>query len=439
MTIGDTFARRNVMEQYADKNPFWDPYDGTPQYSLLNKVSVPDTAAIRNYQIEKIRQCENTIMESKFKNLDGLGKENFQSVINSFESDEAKKINEMIEHFVTTMNRFYWANKDEQKSQNAWKYIQNALKTLEKSLIELMTELNIDSTNEFGDKTVMGSTLEKVQTALNACGITSFDSGVVNEFLKNINQMKGDTLEELGVAFFRKLKIPNIESIRLGSVYLNTDGRKGRHKGQLIQDLIAFDITSPDILNDIEVEYRPAGESKYIKAPLSQLFHDIEVANGQSKQISITDETYDVLTNLKSINIQAKSGKNQLPWNQNASTTVSIGEYEEDNLDISVRRTFQLLTTLNSVEDDKQPWMIKDSSPDYNALANYGLATVMYKVLHLSEEGNQYVLTPYGFMTFSKRMEQLLKTENYIALIQGNIILDNDTMEKDRKVGITKN
>jgi hypothetical protein len=41
-------------------------------------------------------------------------------------------------------------------------------------------------------------------------------------------------LEELGVAYFRKLGIPNIESIRLGSVYLNTDGRKGRHRGQLI-------------------------------------------------------------------------------------------------------------------------------------------------------------------------------------------------------------
>lgn len=438
MGIGSQFARRNIIEGYADKNPFWDPYEGTPQYSLLNKVQVPDSAAIRNYQIAKIRECENAVMESKFKKLDGMGTENFQSVINSFESDEAKRINEKIEHFVTTMNRFYWASKDENKSQNAWKYLQNALKALEKSLIDLMTELNISLTNEFGDKTVMGSTLEKVQTALNACGITSFDSAVVNEFLKNVNQMKGDTLEELGVAFFRKLNIPNIQSIRLGSVYLKSDGRKGRHSGQLIQDLIAFDITSPDILNDVEVEYKPVGSDTYIKAPLSQLFSDVEKVNGSSKQISITDETYDVLTNLQSINIQAKSGKNQLPWNQNKSTSVAIGEYGEDNLDISVRRTFQLLSTLNSSENGQQPWQVKDSSADYNALANYGLGTVMHKVLHLSEEGNQYVLTPYGFMTFSKRMEQLLKTENYIALIQDNIVLNDKTMDTKHKVGISK-
>lgn len=439
MGIGSTFAASIIKEGYADKNPFWDPYSGTPQYSLLNQVKVPDETAIRNYQIAKIRECENAVMESKFSSLDGIGTENFQTVINSFESDEAKKINEKIEHFVTTMNRFYWASRDEEKSQNAWKYLQNALKALEKSLMDLMSELNISTTNEFGNRTVMGETLMKVQTALNACGITSFDSKVVNEFLKNVNQMKGDTLEELGVAFFRKLNIPNIESIRLGSVYLNTDGRKGRHKGQLIQDLIAFDVTSPDILNDIEVEYKPVGSDQYIKAPLSKLFADIEAANGGNKQISITDETYDVLTNLQSINIQAKSGKNQLPWNQNASTSVAIGEYGEDNLDISVRRTFQLLSTLNNAENEEQPWSVKDSSSEYNALANYGLATVMHKVLHLSEEGNQYVLTPYGFMTFSKRMEQLLKTENYIALIQGSIVLEGDkTLTDKRKVGITK-
>lgn len=440
MTIGSAFAQRNIIEGYAGKDPFWDPYDGDPQYSLLNKVEVPSTAAIRNYQIEKIKQFEQTAMSEKFGNLDGVATGQFESVIKSFESDETEKINEKLDHFVTTMNRFYWANKDEQKSERAWKYIQNALKSLEASLIDLMKELEIPDQNDLGTKTVMGATLSKVQNALKACNLDSLDSIAINEFLKNINQMKGDTLEELGVAYFRKLKIPNIESIRLGSVYLKTDGRKGRHSGQLIQDLIAYDITSPDILNDVEVEYRPVGSDTYIKAPLSQLFADIENANGGNKQITITDETYDVLTSLQSINIQAKSGKNQLPWNQNKSTSVSIGEYDPvDNLELSVYRTFELLHTLNSEENNIQPWLVKDSSDDYNALANYGLATVMHKVLHLSRDGNQFVLTPYGFMTFSQRMAQLLKTENYITLIQGNVTLGKDTMTKDHKVGITKN
>ena len=62
----------------------------------------------------------------------------------------------------------------------------------------------------------------------------------------------------------------------------------------------------------------------------------------------------------------------------------------------------------------------------------------MNKVLHLSEQGNQFVLTPFGFMTFSARMKQLLKTNNYIALIQGNVAINKYTMSNKYNVGITK-
>lgn len=438
MTLGTMFAKNNVLESYANKDPFWDPYSGSPQYSLLNKVVVPDATAIRAYQIEKIEEFEQAA-SVRYTKLDGVAKGNFASVIGSFESDESQVINTMLENFVTKMNSFYYVNKGDNKSERDWNYLRNNLKRLEQSLLSLMQQLQVPSTNAFGMPTVLQTTLEEVQSTLAACQIGSLDVGVVNAFLKKVNQIKGDTLEELGVAYFRQLKIPNIESIRLGSVYLNTDGRNGRHKGQLIQDLIAYNVMSPDVLNDVEVEYRPVGSDTMIKAPLSQLFADIERANGSSKQITITDETYDVLLKLQSINVQAKSGKNQLPWNQNASTSVSIGEYDKvDNLALSVYHTFDLLHSLNNAETKTQPWMVKDSSDDYNALANYGLATVMSKVLHLSTEGNQYVLTPYGFMTFSARMKQLLKTNNYIALLQSNVMVNKTTMTNKYKVGITK-
>lgn len=439
MTLGTMFAKNNVLESYANKDPFWDPYSGTPQYSLLNQVEVPDITAIRAYQIEKIEEFENKAFKNKFQNLDGITKENFNNIINSFENDENQVINQMIETFVTKMNSFYYVNKGEYKSERDWQYLRRNLTALEKALSSLMKELSVPKINAFGMPTVLQSTLEYIQSTLVACGINSLDAVTVNKFLKNVNQIKGDILEELGVAYFRQLGIPNIESIRLGNVFLNTDGRQDRHKGQLIQDLIAFNINSPDILNDVEVEYKPVGSNAYIKAPLSKLLADIEKANGGSKQISITDDTYDVLMNLQSINIQAKSGKNQLPWNQNASTSVSIGEYDKvDKLAISVYHTFSLLHSLNNAENNIQPWMVKDTGDDYNALANYGLATVMSKVLHLSEQGNQFVLTPFGFMTFSARMKQLLKTNNYIALIQGNVAINKTTMSNKYKVGITK-
>nr|DAF40488.1 MAG TPA: hypothetical protein [Caudoviricetes sp.] len=65
---------------------------------------------------------------------------------------------------------------------------------------------------------------------------------------------------------------------------------------------------------------------------------------GKSKEISITDETYDILENLSIINIQGKGGLNQIPWNKNSKNTqISIGELENDGLTISAKRTLELL------------------------------------------------------------------------------------------------
>jgi hypothetical protein len=65
---------------------------------------------------------------------------------------------------------------------------------------------------------------------------------------------------------------------------------------------------------------------------------------GKSEEISITDETYDILESLSIINIQGKGGLNQIPWNKNSKNTqISIGELENDGLTISAKRTLELL------------------------------------------------------------------------------------------------
>ena len=40
-------------------------------------------------------------------------------------------------------------------------------------------------------------------------------------------------------------------------------------------------------------------------------------------------------------------------------------------------------------------------------MANYELSKSLSKVLHLSDKGNQYVLTPNGFMPFVSRILEL--------------------------------
>lgn len=436
-TIGTAFAKSVVKEQYKDRDPFWTPQKGTPEYSLLNKVSVPSTELIRQYQLKKIKSFESQAKRKLYKNLDGIAKTNFDNVVQSFESDENQALNKALENLFTRFNSFYYIDKSEEKSEQTWKTLTTRLRNLYVALEKVMNELNVPKKTILNEATILGQTLDNIEKCIKACNLQSLDAGIINNFLKDINNIKGGVLEELGVAYFRNLKIPNIASIRLGSVSLNTK-RENRHSGQLIQDLIAYDITSPDILNDVIVEYRPAADgASYIQAPLSQLFKDIENANkAGKKQIVITDETYDVLTSLSSINIQAKSGKNQLPWNKNLSTSVAIEEYEKDNLSVSVKRTFSLLRSLNLGENSNQPWQVLDSHSSYNALANYGLATVLNKVMHLSREGNQYVLTPYGFMPFSKRVAQLMETEKSIALLQDQIMINNEVMTKKHRVGI---
>lgn len=155
MTPGTMFAKNNVLEAYANKDPFWDPYNGSPQYSLLNKVTVPDTAAIRAYQIEKIEDFEKAALEGRFSKLDDIAKTNFNTAISAFENDETKVVNEMLETFVTKMNSFYYVNKDEEKSAKDWEYLRRNLRALETALQNLMTELNVSKVNSFGMPTVL--------------------------------------------------------------------------------------------------------------------------------------------------------------------------------------------------------------------------------------------------------------------------------------------
>jgi hypothetical protein len=79
---------------------------------------------------------------------------------------------------------------------------------------------------------------------------------------KNINKFKGDLVEELGTAWLNSLNIPNMQTIRIGNVSLNTN-REGRHGGQLIQDMISFSLDNPDILKSTIIEYKPVGSDSF--------------------------------------------------------------------------------------------------------------------------------------------------------------------------------
>ena len=431
--------KSNVIENYPDKDPFWMPYYRTPNYADLNNVNIPTSKAIREYQIKKIKLFSQVAIESRFENLKGAATQDFNSLISEFEGDEQKEVDKALEEVFTALNGLYYVNKNEQKTEQDWAVLQTRLNRVKMALETVISQV------QGNNNVILANQLKEVEDALKSCQLESLNSIEVNQFLKGINQFKGSLLEELGVEYIRKLGLPNIESIRLGNVYLNTDGKDGRHKGQLIQDLIAYSISDTDILKNTIIEYDvPIGDGskkEHKKTTLEEFFSNVEKANGQTKQIVIDDNAYDILLKLQSISIQAKSGKKQLPWNKNKSTSIKLNEFGDGTdgdfqLGLSIQRVFQLLASLNEADEKEKIWSMKDVSKDYNAIANYGLATVMNKVLHLSENGNQYLLTPYGFMSYPQRIEQLFRTEEHIAMIQDNIILNNNVLTTPHKVTI---
>ncbi len=73
-------------------------------------------------------------------------------------------------------------------------------------------------------------------------------------------------------------------------------------------------------------------------------------------------------------------------------------------------------------------------------MANYGLATVLHKILHLSNEngGNQYLLTPQGFTTYPERIEYLMNKHKTAITISSSVKISNDTMTRGYHADIPK-
>jgi hypothetical protein len=163
-----------------------------------------------------------------------------------------------------------------------------------------------------------------------------------------------------------------------------------------------------DLWDSVEISFSIAGDpTKTIHTlSLREFVNHINSMNGSEKHIMLTDSGYENLMKYSALNIQAKAGINQLPWNKNKGTAVSINDFTYETgpaMPIAAKRVFELLRTLD--DDEPEDIWVKNTSDIYQAMANYGLATALAKVLHLEANfGNQYLLTPSGFISFPDRM-----------------------------------
>ena len=422
----------NIVEVYKGEEPFWG------KYKDLNNATVPELKDIQEYQLYKIRQFQKASSAKaakKYSKINNLFKSRkINQMTDTYDKKTSMTLDKAITGLVGIINGTYQYNKDN-KTNTSYNY-----DALQKQLLSLNKHLNTINQiliNSGESKGIPSHYLDKLQDTINACGLHGLDDTSLDNWFNQINLFKGDLVEDIGVEWLKSQKIPNILTVNTGALDLQGEIKAGRHTGQLIQDLMMLDVSNISILNT-PITYKPIGSPKTINSTLGQLLKDMEASSGNSKKITITDETYDTLLKFSALNIQAKAGFNQKPWNINKSNQVKIGEFSEtDGLALSVRRTFELLHQLDLENTPEPDIWVKNSSPDYNMLADYGLATVLFKILHLEEQGNQYLLTPEGFTTYTQRIKTLMEKRQSRIHIKGKVTINSNTLGTDYDVTMT--
>jgi len=420
---------RNIM--YANAPILKKQTEFFGEYSYLNRFSdIPDANAIHDYQLKKLMDFQASAIkeESKTRQLNwflmyngnlSTSSEPYDQIVYNSVNELFQRVNILIGSGVMSQES---RGNIAQNEQLAAKIV-TQLQGLGKELNKLRKQANMTISSTYIDQ-------------LDAL-IKQLPQGNLDTVLRTLYHLKGDILEEVGVEWLNK-RMPT--NMRVNTRAYSTGAIRGRG-GQMIQDILVMDMDKVNIKSDVEIDFTLDG--KPYSMPIKDFLHMIEKYSGH-KQISISSEAEDILTEVSVMGIQAKSGYNQLPWNVSSKNThVSIGEAQS----AGDSRVSRYIDFLNGVQGLYRSWdaaekNIKKQTQEYTAMANYCLATQLSKVLHLSQLGNQYVLTPNGFMPFVTRIIELYEkagSGKYFFSFKGRIQMEKqgDIVTKSRPVTIS--
>lgn len=429
---------------YAGRKPFWDNMYGTPpmQYSLLNDAEPPDNAAIQQFQIQKLEELMKIEIGKQVASHGQAAAElnqlfqsgEINSAVGNYQNEENKKLDEVITKWMQMLNWGYSFGNNNSSSYTQAEYdrVQSYLAQVTAMLENIIKNLNA------GQNKILGSYLTQLQQLMHKANFSPAD---MKSWINHMTHLKGDTVEQIGREWLQQKGIPRLETIVTGAVEYRGSGYE--HQGQLIQDLMLIRVNDMNLFDSVSISYRVAGDPKgtVYTVSLREFIDKVNSMSGDEKHIMLTDEGYENLMRYSALNVQAKAGINQLPWNQNKSTSIAINDFTYETgpaMSIASKHVFQLLRTLDD-EEPEDVW-VKNTSNIYQAMANYGLATALGKVLHLEANlGNQYLLTPSGFISFPERIRQLFKDEKYKAYLKGSIKFGKgvDTLGEAHPVTIT--
>lgn len=393
-------------------------------YEDLNNIESPSNEAIRNFQFEKLKQFQAQAFKNEIK-TDELNNFLFsttkgEELNNNFSkeiTDALSRINEEIRSMTT---KGYSTRSVRNKIEK-----DAALKNeVEAKLVNICNLL--DNFKKSPEEPISSKYIDMLYSYVRGTKKPS-----ISQVLGNLFKIQGDILEEVGVEFFSKKVPQGIRVVNTGNL-----GVKGNRGQQHISDILTLDLRDSEKIKGIEIEYTIKGK-KDSKSLVDFLKYMEEFR--EEGRIVITDESNKTLTSLSLANIQAKAGKNQLPWNEKSKNTwVNL---KPDDKSSPLNSYVDFLERIGNLyadwKDSKSN--IKQTSDAYNAMANYILGAQLSKVLHLSQADNQYVLTPKGFMTYTERISELYENfsvKTYPFRFSGGINMSDgkSILNKKRKV-----
>lgn len=83
-----------------------------------------------------------------------------------------------------------------------------------------------------------------------------------------------------------------------------------------------------ELMKDVLIQYKDT--SGMHEVPLQDFLDKLDKNSGEDT-LTISDNTYRLLEDLSTLNVQAKAGKRQMLWNISDRSSVAIRQYEEDD------------------------------------------------------------------------------------------------------------
>ena len=414
----------------SSNNYFYKNDETGVDFSILNNFNpIANQDFVWNFQRQRLADLQKVVTKNKHVELNEyILTGEINKGPSDYQAEQDQTMDEVISHIyenidgirkLQTKEGAIAAGKDRLNQRN------HLLRQLHDAMVLVKEKAGLESP-------IYEADLQQIEKMIHSLDTTGKAKGW-NAFIKGINRFQGEILEEIGTSWFNQ-RIPKdlkVEAFSTGKVYYG--GGKHGAAGQLIQDMLVINMGDIDILNDTKITFSindAAGKSVSKTMSLNEFFNFLKEYSG-SEQIKIDDEAYDMILSAAELGIQAKSGKNQLPWNKNKSNKISISDFGEDGGDPSVKQAFILLQELKQLSS-----RVMDKSEQYNLMANYGLATCFAKFLHMGELENQYLLTRDGFVTYYDRIMQLHNEHKSIFTIsgQGGITLDENTLSTPHNV-----